>query len=205
LTGEGRRAQARRRRERPPTAAPATHRPREAAIRHEIDTALRPLVGLPLAYAGRAVDMATFGFGGVAQLPGAGQGVVAAYRLHVQEIWRIVRDGRIIVGYGDYFYPPAGSAIARAEFVARDAERTRRDDLVDDWIAHGPDAHTVDAAHGSEAGDLAVTFRDGCRLETFACSATVATDGSDEFWRLVPPRLTGTEPTLVVTAHGVEH
>ena len=41
-------------------------------------------------------------------------------------------------------------------------------------------------------------------LETFASSATTDADGSDEFWRLIPPRVTGREPQFVVTAHGIE-
>jgi hypothetical protein len=162
-------------------------------------------VGLPLAYASRAVDMGTFGFGNeTEQLLGGKPTKVADYRLHIQEIWRIVRDGVILVGYGDYFYPPRDSTVAREDFVARDAERTRRDDLIDDWSAHDTASHVVREVHGTIAGDLAITFHDGCMLETFACSATTDLDGSDEFWRLIPPRLTGDEPHFVVTAHGIE-
>jgi hypothetical protein len=183
----------------------APERGREAAIRREIEAALSSLVGLPLTSATRVADMATFGFGA---LPVAGTGAVdvaPAYRLHVQEIWRITLEGEILVGYGDYFFPPRGSHVARADFVARDAARTRRDDLVDDWMSHDPDgAHVVAAVRGTRAGDLAITFGDGCVLETFATSASTAADGSDEFWRLVPPRVTGEEQGLVVTAHGIE-
>ena len=115
-----------------------------------------------------------------------------------------MREGAILVGYGDYFYPPAGSPVARAAFVARDAQRTRRDDLVEIWTAHGRAAHVVRSVGGTSAGDLAITFDDGCTIETFACSASTSTDGSDEFWRLVPPRVTGRETPFVVTAHGIE-
>ena len=160
---------------------------------------------MPFCYASRAVDMATFGFGSMADQVRRGQPIkVADYGLHIQEIWRIVRDGVILVGYGDYFYPPRGSTVAREDFVARDAARTRRDDLIDEWSAHDSDGHVVREVHGTEAGDLAIDFRDGCTLETFACSATIDTDGSDEFWRLISPRVTGDEPHFVVTAHGIE-
>ena len=178
---------------------------REGAIRDEIEHELGVLIGLPLAYASRAVDMATFGFGAGIELDDRGDPVkVADYRLHIQEIWRIVRDGAIVVGYGDYFYPPRGSGVAREDFVARDAPRTRRDDLLDDWSVHDAIDHVVREVHATDAGDLALTFRDGCTLETFACSATTDVDGSDEFWRLIPPRVTGDEPQFVVTAHGIE-
>ncbi|HEY3334176.1 MAG TPA: hypothetical protein VGK16_02975 [Candidatus Limnocylindrales bacterium] len=150
--------------------------------------------------------MGTFGFGALAPSTDPGPpGVVAAYRLHVQEIWRITLEGEILVGYADYFFPPRGSGVARPDFVARDAPRTMRDDLLDDWLSHdsgGP--HVVTAVRGTRAGDLAITFGDGCVLETFASSVSTAADGSDEFWRLIPPRVTGAERTFVVTAHGVE-
>ena len=175
------------------------------AIRREIEAALAPLVGLPLTVATRAVDMATFGFGALPAAVTGTTGAVAAYRLHIQEIWRIEQEGEILVGYADYFFPPDGSRVARADFTARDAPRTRRDDLVDAWVAHDPDGpHVVAAVRGTRAGDLAIAFGDGCVLETFACSVSTAADGSDEFWRLIPPRATGAEPTFVVTAHGIE-
>ena len=170
------------------------------------------LVGLPLRTASRVVDMATFGFG-VLRAPGvpaaavsAPQPAIAEYRLHVQELWRIVRDGRLSVGYADYFYPPRGSTTAREDFVARDATRTRRDDLLDDWLGHAAADHVVAAVQGTVAGDLGILFADGCRLETFTTAATTDPDGgSDEMWRLIPPRIAGEEPKLVVTAHGIEH
>jgi hypothetical protein len=148
--------------------------------------------------------MGTFTFGAQRGAPLADPGDIAEYRLHVQEIWRIVRGAGILVGYGDYFYPPAGSPVARAAFVARDAQRTRRDELIEVWMAHGRAAHVVRSVGGTDAGDLAITFEDGCTLETFACSVSTSADGSDEFWRLVPPRAAGLEAPFVVTAHGIE-
>lgn len=149
--------------------------------------------------------MGTFGFGSETDQVHQGEPIkVAEYRLHIQEIWRIVRNDVILVGYGDYFYPPRDSSVAREDFVARDAPRTRRDDLIDEWSAHDAGRHAVREVRGTTAGDLVVIFQDGCRLETFACSATTDLDGSDEFWRLIPPRVTGDEPHFVVTAHGIE-
>jgi len=174
-------------------------------IRREIEAALAPLVGLPLTAASRVVDMATFGFGAMPVATAGTTGAVAAYRLHVQEIWRIALEGEILVGYADYFFPPRDSLVARVDFVARDAPRTRRDDLVDDWVAHDPEGpHVVASVRGTRAGDLAITFGDGCVLETFASSVSTAADGSDEFWRLIPPRATGDERGIIVTAHGIE-
>ncbi len=149
--------------------------------------------------------MGTFGFGTETVQVQRGEPIrVADYRLHIQEIWRIVRDGSILVGYADYFYPPRDSAVRREDFVARVAARTRRDDLIDDWSTHTAPGHIVREVRGTGAGDLAIVFEDGCTLETFASSATTDTDGTDEFWRLIPPRVTGFEPQFVVTAHGIE-
>ena len=148
--------------------------------------------------------MGTFGFGAESVEVQRGESIrIAEYRLHIQEIWRIVRDGVILLGYADYFFPPRDSTVRREDFVARLAARTRRDDLIDDWSTHGLD-HIVREVHGTDAGDLAIVFEDGCTLETFASSATTDPDGSDEFWRLIPPRVTGFEPQFVVTAHGIE-
>src|SRR4051794_31732878 len=181
----------------------------EALIRHEIDEALAALVGLRLRSTSRVVDMATFGFGvlrAAARVDAMDPApAVADYRLHVQELWRIVRDGRIAAGYADYFYPPTGSGMPRGAFVAREAVRTRRDDLLDAWMSHDGADHVVASAHGTDAGDLAIAFADGCLLETFVSAATSDPEGgSDEHWRLIPPRLTGEERSLIVTAHGIE-
>ena len=97
--------------------------------------------------------MATFGFGAMPAAGAGATGVAAAYRLHIQEIWRIALEGEILVGYGDYFFPPRDSRVARGDFVARDAPRTRRDDLIDDWVAHDPDGpHVVAAVRGTRGG-----------------------------------------------------
>jgi hypothetical protein len=62
----------------------------------------------------------------------------------------------------------------------------------------------VREARGTNAGDLSIAFADGCVLETFANQSSVGDDGDDEFWRLLPPPITGDEPHFVVTARGVQ-
>ncbi len=172
-------------------------------IKDDIERNLASLVGLPVCETGRAVDMATFGFGRLIERDGRrGREVVPEYRLHIQARWRIVRDGTLLVGYRDWRYPPRGSAVDDADFDPSDERRNRRDDLVDDWIAHGAHPHFVREIRGTTLGDLALTFDDGCVLETFADQAT-SDDGHDEYWRLLPPPLSGGEPHFVVTAHGI--
>jgi hypothetical protein len=173
-------------------------------VKDEIAARLAAIVGLPLCDASRAVDMATFGFGRMIERVGrSGQIQLPEYRLHIQETWRITRDDEVLLGYGDWHYPPRGSSVSYAEFVEQDAPRNRRDDLIDDWQAHGSDAHVVREARGTNAGDLAIMFADGCVLQTFVNQASRGGDGDDEFWRLLPPSFTGDEPHFVVSARGV--
>lgn len=171
-------------------------------IKEKIEDQLAALVGLPLCDSGRAVDMGTFGFGRLIERQGRrGPVEVAEYRLHIQETWRVTNAGVVLVGYGDWHYPPRGSTVTYDDFVERDARRTRQDDLRDDWIAHGTDAHVVTTCRGTEAGDLSISFADGCVLETFVNQATHGENGDDEFWRLLPP---GDAPHFVITARGIE-
>lgn len=173
-------------------------------MKRAIDDQVRSLVGLPLCDASRAVDMATFGFGAlvsresrwkpgqIAQIP--------EFRLHIQCQWRIVRDGAIFVGYGDWHWPPTGSDVEYYDFMEADAPRNHRDDLVAAFTAHGETAHSVDRAEGATTGDLRLEFSDGCVLEIFPNYAT-RDDLHDEYWRLLPP---DDGPHFVVSAHGVE-
>jgi hypothetical protein len=149
--------------------------------------------------------MATFGFGRLTEREThRGRDEVPEYRLHIQSQWRIVRDGALVVGYADWHYPPRGSTAAYWDFRERDESRNRRDDLVDDWVAHGADAHVVREIRGTTTGDLVLTFEDGCLLETFANHATSTDVGDDEFWRLLPPPVSGDDPHFVVSAHGLD-
>ena len=130
---------------------------------------------------------------------------IADYRLHIQEIWRIVRDGVIQLGYADYFYPPRDSTVARAGFVAREASRTapRRPHRRLDGPRGARPRRPRGPRHGRRGSRDRLRGR--LRARDFcASSATTDADGSDEFWRLIPPRVTGREPQFVVTAHGIE-
>ena len=72
-------------------------------MKHEIESRLAAIVGLPLCDASRAADMATFGFGRMIDREGRrGRIQVPEYRLHIQETWRIARGHEVLVGYGDW-------------------------------------------------------------------------------------------------------
>ncbi len=187
----------------------ATHLESESSTKREIDEQVRRLVGLPLRYWGRAADMATLGFGEIVNRESSsprsrGKLVeVPEFALHIQCHWRIVRDGGILVGYADWQWPPAGSAVAYLDFDAPDAPRNRRDDLVDAFVGHGAQAHIVEAAVGAMAGDLRLEFADECVLEVVPDYAT-QDDPHDEYWRLLLPDEGPVHRHFVVTAHGLE-
>lgn len=181
-----------------------THRP---TTKLEIDGRLAALVGLPLCYANRAVDMATFGFGRLIEREGRrGREEVAEYRLHIQETWRITRDGTGAARLRRLALPAARllhrlSGLRGARRAPEPAGRPPRR-----LVAHGPAGHTVRETHGTSAGDLTIVFADGCVLETFVnqASATDDDERDSESWRLLPPSMTGEEPHFVVTARGIE-
>jgi hypothetical protein len=148
--------------------------------------------------------MATFGFGRLVDHEGRNGPVkVPEYRPHIQETWRITNGESILLGRRDWQYPPRNSTVAHRDFREEDEARNLQDDLRDDWLAHGAEAHVVDQTRGFETGDIRISFVDGCMLETFTSQVAHGEDGEDEFWRLLPPEsVDGHAPHFVVTARG---
>lgn len=87
-----------------------------------------------------------------------------------------------MVGYRDMTDPPSG--ISLDEFDANEAPMTRRDELLDRFVAGPPTSLLVTRTSASEYGDLAVDFVGGFRLETFRDHAVLRTR---EDWRLLTP------------------
>lgn len=142
------------------------------------------LLGEPLSGTFRAADMEMFGFGEqVAFVDRFGRDrTTGEYRLHVQSVWRIVRDGRIVVGYEDMPFAPAG--VPADGFDANEARRNRRDELMDRFLAESTlDARTVVAVEASELGDIRLDFAGGSRLEVFPAGE----NAEIEHWRLLIP------------------
>jgi hypothetical protein len=177
-----------------------------------IEKALQPLLGLPLRETHRIVDMQVFGFGDL--VPNSGEdrrraAAIAArprraevpeFALHVQCRWRIVRNGSILVGAADIFWPGAESEVAYQEFD-NDGARSRRDELVDSFMAHGQDSHVVRKIEGASTGDARIQFVDGYALELWPDHRSGAeADGPDEYWRFFRDR----DRHFVVGAGGVE-
>lgn len=155
----------------------------EAAESASVRAVVAVLVGKPLSGTFRAVDMEMFEFG--EQVPFVDRfgrdRTTGEFRLHVQSVWRIVRDGRIVVGYEDMPFPPTG--VPADGFDANEAVRNRRDELMDAFLASTLAARTVVAADASELGDIRLEFADGSRLEVFPSGE----HPEIEHWRLLTP------------------
>jgi hypothetical protein len=148
----------------------------------------------------RVLDLQAFGFGDRVENADTGK-AVPEYSLHVQSRWRIVRDGVILVGAGDIFWPPDGSDVGYQDFDY-DGRPSRRDDLLDDFVAHGEPSHTVEDVEGASTGDARITLRDGCVLELWRDHQSGSdADGPDELWRFFRA---AADAQFVVTTNGIE-
>jgi hypothetical protein len=151
---------------------------------------------------GRAVEMEMFQFGDrvTHELRGKVR-TVGEWALHLTGGWRIAANGRVLVGYRDYWIPPIG--VPDDDFDPNAVGRSRRDELMDRFVAHGEDAHRVESATISEHADLRLVLADGCVLEAFTDLGFIETADQDtnECWRLFQP---ATElPHLVVGPGGL--
>jgi hypothetical protein len=173
----------------------------ERVSKEAIEEALRPIVGLPVNFWSRVLDMADIGFGRtVTRQTRRGPQEKSEYALHIQCDWRVVRDGRVLVGYVDFHRPPLGFEGSEDDFKPRDAKRNRQDDLIEAVLAHHEGPHIVQTVEGSSTGDLKVWFDDHCLLETFVWSAQIDGD-PDEHWRFFE---TGADRHFVVVGGGIQ-
>ena len=107
----------------------------------------------------------------------------------------------MLVGSADIFWPPEGSEVSYQEFDY-DGKRSRRDELLDEFLLHGEAPHIVDRAEGASMGDVRITFSDGCALELWPDHRSGAeADGPYEHWRFFE---NGAETHFVITTVGIE-
>jgi hypothetical protein len=126
--------------------------------------------------------MQTFGFGDRVEHAGTGR-AVPEYALHVQCRWRIVREGSLLVGAADIFWPPQASEVDYHDFDY-DGKLSRRDELLDDFVGHGEPAHRVERVEGAATGDARLVLGDGCVLELWRDHRSgPEADGPEELWR----------------------
>lgn len=104
------------------------------------------------------------------------------FGLHIQSPWRITTTKGLFVAYRDMADPP--SDVSPEDFDPNEAPRTRRDELLDEFVSGPPLNPRVLRVSASAYGDLAIDFDGPSRLETFRDHATLRTH---EDWRLLTP------------------
>jgi hypothetical protein len=157
-----------------------------ADVKLEIEEALADLIGEPLIFSNRAVDMEMFHFGARHEgMVRGGPGRWGDHALHVQCYWRLIGPTGIAVGYHDLVYPP-GEAPGECppDF---DYERgNRRDERLARFYADVPiGARVVEAIAADSLGGVRVSLSGGHVLEIIPCDS-LDTDGSEsERWRFL--------------------
>jgi hypothetical protein len=150
--------------------------------------AIGALEGRCLWGRGRAVEMEMLLFGQRVTLESEGRTrTVGEWALHLTGGWRITSNGRVLAGYRDYWIPPVG--LSDEDFDPDVVGRSRRDELMEQFEAHGEEAHHVESARLSDVADLRLQFADGCVLEAFTDLGFVepSDEVDDECWRLFQP------------------
>lgn len=174
-------------------------------MKEEIESALGPLVGLPMWGSHRAADMECFKFGAmILSVIRAGKRkgdptVVGQYALHLQCAWRLDAPSGIVAARRDYWYPAGDDPHAGLDDFDPDGpEPDRRSELLKEfWKRSADDSPRVRAVIADEVGGFRVTFSGGIVLTAFPDDSL---DG--EHWRLLQPG--NLDSHFVVTGAGIE-
>jgi hypothetical protein len=154
-------------------------------LQDEIETALRPLVGLDLVNTGRAANIQWFTFGRHASAE-QHDSDLADFAVHVICPWRLVRDGHVLVGNADY-YRPASEDVSDDEFnAATIGSRAIDERIVQVRSDLNARRHVVKACLVNALGF--VLMMDATALEVFPDGSSVP-HSELEFWRVFQPDL----------------
>jgi hypothetical protein len=115
------------------------------------------------------------------------------YALHVQCPWRIVRNGKVVVGYDDLHEDAPDPSPDGAD---ADSDRNLRDVLLAGFLADG-NKHVVTGCETTAAGDVRLTLDHDAVLELLP----VAAAEHFEFWRLLLP----TRGHVVMSGAGLDY
>lgn len=170
--------------------------------RAEIESALAPLVGLPLWKSNRAADLQTFQFGGrhtalLKHGPRAGQPVTHGdYALHIQCSWRIVGPAGIVVGRRDLYVVAGPDPDAEPPDWTWDKPgANRRDERIEAWLRDR--TYTVESVAADTLGGCTLALSQDHSLTVFPDDSLVG-----EYWRLLRPETN--DEHFVVTGAGIE-
>ncbi len=149
-----------------------------------MDPVCRTLVGNELVGSNRAAEMEMFSFGDEVSWQDRRGRVrtVPRFGLHVQCAWRIVREGRVVVGSDDLL-EPRSDLPDKEHFDANEIGVTRREELLEEFFKErGARPRVVEKCEFGEAGWLRLTLDQDCALELFPDGSAQA---DTEYWRLL--------------------
>ncbi len=168
-------------------------------LKEQIEQAMKPIMGMPLSQACRALNMEMFSFGGLREsvTPLGKTGLVGEYALHIQCPWRVVGPEGIVVASGDRNYPEDENS----DWQDFDSDGPSLCEArIDEWLQPHKDLPlTVESVTADRLGGFRLELSQGYMLEVFP---TDSLRGEySEHWRLFRPSC---ENHFVVTGHGVE-
>lgn len=167
----------------------------------EIEEKLNLLSGLPLNTAGRAANLAWFGFGELLTVKNKKriEKKVAEYALHVQCSWRITKDNKILVAYRD-MYSPSKQWNGKENFEWDIQDANRFDERIEGLLLTEFQPNVlVEEIQADSLGGVKIFFTEHYLLELFPDDSV-----EGEFWRFFSFREEVSSPHFVVTGKGIE-
>ena len=163
----------------------------------DVEATLRVLVGLPLRYIRRAIDMQVFQFGEVMHGRSRSsdeQTDFGRYALHVQCAWRWLSRDRLVVGSHDRFIPRDNPDHVPDDFDWTEPKSNLCDARTEELIhSHENELLIVRGISAGRCGAFSLAFSNGDVLEVFPDNST------SELWRFFDHATKGGPPHYVFT------
>lgn len=166
-------------------------------MKAQIQTALKPLIGLDLSRLTRAANMECFHFGILTVVDD--KQAYGEFALHIQCPWRITNRKEIVVGYEDLYEPINENAEYDPDFDWDISGGNLRDVKLDDLLKR--EKLTVDSVNVDEFGGFILHFTNNIDLTIFPTLTRKFEYG--EYWRLLYNR-TDESHHFVVGTFGIE-
>ena len=156
------------------------------------------IVGQPIDYIGRVIDLLNIGIGDSMEVLDRNGRTVkkSTYSLHIQSAWRIVNPRRkeILLVYSDIYSPREGIEDDQ-NFNWRVKGDKLFDQKTENYLKKTAPIY-IESYEVNIWGDLLLVFSNGDRLEVF-----VDVSDDSECWRIFKSECE--EPHLVLTGHGI--
>ena len=152
-------------------------------MKKQIETALRPLIGMPLWAIGRASTLEWFIFGVPREVIDHKQQakMIGEYALHIQCAWRVVNSKCVVVGSQDR-YVPSGDPDQEIDDFDWDVEGANRCDEQVAQLLNNKKSLVVIGVEIGSIGSFRLILDNDYVLEVFPNNSL-----EDEYWRLFQP------------------